>query len=155
MLLRTGDMPSSGGITATVLLVSDLTDWIHGTGHGGIVPTAEAQRWTDTQTRYYHLVQGPGRRLELYLSRQRCPTEAQRLALAARDRGCSFPGCDAPAQRCQAHHVIEHQDGGPTSRWAGSHRQQRHTSRRWNGTTTVRSGEADQLPPPWRTRYVA
>ena len=35
-------------------------------------------------------------------------------ALAVRDGGCRFPGCDVPVSRCEAHHVIPWQHGGPT-----------------------------------------
>lgn len=35
----------------------------------------------------------------------RTPTRAQRRALAIRDGGCVFPGCDAHPHRCNAHHV--------------------------------------------------
>ena len=41
-------------------------------------------------------------------------TPDQRLALAARDGGCVFPGCDAPAPWTDAHHVVRAVDGGPT-----------------------------------------
>ena len=34
-------------------------------------------------------------------------TEGQRLAMIARDQGCSFPGCTAPPAWCQAHHVTD------------------------------------------------
>ena len=37
-----------------------------------------------------------------------------RTALIARDGGCAFPGCDAPAGWCDAHHVIEYAKGGRT-----------------------------------------
>ncbi|WP_020671785.1 HNH endonuclease signature motif containing protein [Amycolatopsis nigrescens] len=37
---------------------------------------------------------------------QRLATPAQRRALAIRDGGCAFPGCDAPPQRCTAHHIV-------------------------------------------------
>jgi hypothetical protein len=37
---------------------------------------------------------------------QRLATPAQRRALAIRDRGCAFPGCDAPPQRCTPHHIV-------------------------------------------------
>lgn len=35
----------------------------------------------------------------------RTATPHQRRALAARDGGCVFPGCDAPPSRCHSHHV--------------------------------------------------
>jgi hypothetical protein len=38
----------------------------------------------------------------------RFATAHQRRALAARDRGCTMPGCTMPPEWCQAHHVIEH-----------------------------------------------
>lgn len=41
-------------------------------------------------------------------------TAAQRLALARRDHGCSFPGCTIPPQWCEAHHIVEWSLGGPT-----------------------------------------
>ncbi len=36
-------------------------------------------------------------------------TAPQRIALAARDGGCMWPGCDRPPQYCEAHH-IDHWD---------------------------------------------
>ena len=44
----------------------------------------------------------------------RLATARQRRALEVRDGGCSFPGCDAPASWCQAHHIVHWADGGPT-----------------------------------------
>ena len=38
-----------------------------------------------------------------------------RQALSLRDRGCVFPGCDAPDTRCEAHHLVPWWAGGPTS----------------------------------------
>ena len=42
-------------------------------------------------------------------------TRGQRLALMARDKGCSFPGCTVPATWCDAHHVVHWVHGGRTS----------------------------------------
>ena len=39
---------------------------------------------------------------------------AQRNALAVRDGGCVFPGCDRPLTWCDAHHLWHWVDGGPT-----------------------------------------
>ncbi|UCZ63093.1 HNH endonuclease signature motif containing protein [Mycolicibacterium phocaicum] len=52
----------------------------------------------------------------LYLGRAaRTASTAQRLALFARDLGCTRPNCTAPASRSQAHHVNTNwRDDGPT-----------------------------------------
>lgn len=39
----------------------------------------------------------------------------QRIALFARDGVCQHPGCNVPACRCEAHHVVPWSRGGPTS----------------------------------------
>jgi len=41
-------------------------------------------------------------------------TRRQRLALAARDGGCRFPGCDRPPSWTEAHHIIPWSHGGST-----------------------------------------
>jgi hypothetical protein len=45
----------------------------------------------------------------------RLVTPAQRKALIHRDKGCVYPGCDRPADWCDAHHLREWiRDGGST-----------------------------------------
>ena len=44
--------------------------------------------------------------------RRRLVTPGQRLRLAARDRGCTIPGCTVPATWCDAHHVVPWALGG-------------------------------------------
>jgi hypothetical protein len=44
---------------------------------------------------------------------QRYVTEAMRLALNARDKGCVI--CGAPPSMCDAHHIVHWAEGGPTS----------------------------------------
>jgi hypothetical protein len=44
----------------------------------------------------------------------RLATPAQRRALAIRDGGCVFPGCDRPVGWCDAHHVVAHRLAGRT-----------------------------------------
>ena len=45
---------------------------------------------------------------------QRTFTTRQRTALAARDGGCRFPGCDRPASWTEAHHITPWAQGGRT-----------------------------------------
>jgi hypothetical protein len=45
---------------------------------------------------------------------QRLFSARQRRLLAARDRGCRFPGCHRPPAHTDAHHVIPWLAGGPT-----------------------------------------
>ncbi|MDQ2845058.1 MAG: HNH endonuclease [Actinomycetota bacterium] len=45
---------------------------------------------------------------------QRLFTSAQLKALWLRDKPCTFPGCEAPAHWCAAHHLVHVIDGGPT-----------------------------------------
>lgn len=45
---------------------------------------------------------------------QRLFTRRQRIALAARDGGCRFPGCERPPSWTEAHHIVPWQEGGGT-----------------------------------------
>jgi hypothetical protein len=45
---------------------------------------------------------------------RRLASAAQRRALAVRDGGCVIPGCDAPVEWSDVHHVIPWRDGGRT-----------------------------------------
>ena len=45
---------------------------------------------------------------------RRHPTDKERRALDQRDQGCVFPGCDAPANWCHAHHITPYRVGRTT-----------------------------------------
>ncbi|MDR6414470.1 DUF222 domain-containing protein [Pseudarthrobacter sulfonivorans] len=47
-------------------------------------------------------------------------TPAQRLALTARDQGCTFPNCTIPAPWCEAHHITYWSHNGPTNTGNGA-----------------------------------
>ena len=44
----------------------------------------------------------------------RVPSAPMRRAIALRDRGCTFPGCDRPPNWCHAHHLVHWIHGGAT-----------------------------------------
>ncbi|GAA4022068.1 HNH endonuclease signature motif containing protein [Allokutzneria multivorans] len=56
-----------------------------------------------------------GKNVPLNLGRsKRTASPGMRTALAVRDKGCAFPGCDRPPAWTEAHHVVHWLDGGPT-----------------------------------------
>jgi len=60
------------------------------------------------------VLNGAGEVLDLGQSRRSVNT-ALRRALALRDGGCAFPGCEAPPQWTDAHHIVNWSEGGSTS----------------------------------------
>jgi hypothetical protein len=83
--------------------------------------------------------------------RQRIFTEQQRLALMARDLGCSFPLCDSTPLHTEAHHIVEHQAGGATSTDNGTllcgHDHTNFHAMGWNNITI--NGVPWWIPPTW------
>ncbi len=82
----------------------------------------------------------------------RLASRAQRRALAARDRGCIVPGCGAPPDACDAHHVQHWADGGPTdlgnlALLCGSHHTAVHAGV-WS-VTMGHDGIPEVVPPRW------
>ena len=59
------------------------------------------------------LVDGDGNPLNLGRT-SRVFTAKQRMALAARDGGCRWTGCERPASYCEAHHIDPWEEGGHT-----------------------------------------
>jgi hypothetical protein len=44
-------------------------------------------------------------------------SDIQKLVIRLRDGYCRFPGCNAPAERCEIDHVVPYDTGGPTDLW--------------------------------------
>src|SRR3546814_13707991 len=66
---------------------------------------------------HYLVVYEDHREVPMYVGRaKRLATPGQRIVLYARDRGCTKPGCTAPAYWCQVHHADKDWvDGGETN----------------------------------------
>ncbi|MCW0212426.1 MAG: HNH endonuclease [Pseudonocardia sp.] len=82
---------------------------------------------------------------------QRLASRAQRRALAQRDGGCAFPGCEVPPQWCDAHHLRHWVDGGATdldnlALLCGRHHRMLH-EQEW--TITMSGGFPVFHPPRW------
>src|SRR5690242_12726645 len=117
-LLRAGTLPDAGGTPATVLLTVTLEQveartGLATTGHGGVISVPQALRIAAEADIMPIVLSDAGGILGYGLTRRTAST-GQRRALAARDRGCSFPGCDRPPDWCETHHVIPWVDGGRT-----------------------------------------
>jgi hypothetical protein len=82
---------------------------------------------------------------------QRLFTRYQRIALAVRDRGCIWPGCDRPPAWCEAHHITAWKNLGPTNLDNGCllcsfHHHLAHQGE-W-AIVMAADGVPDVIPPP-------
>ena len=118
-VLRTGDLPDSGGTPATVIITMTLNDLEARAGqatteHGGGITIAEALRIA-AEADVIPVVLNDAGGIIAHGRTRRTASPAQRFALTARDGGCSFPGCDTPPAWTQAHHIVAWADGGLTN----------------------------------------
>ena len=153
-LLSSGALPSAGGTPATVLLTMSLDQLEARTGlvttaHGGTVSVGDALRIAGEANVVPVVIGKQG--VLAYGQHRRIATSGQRLALAARDRGCTFPACDAPASWTQVHHVLDWQSGGRTDLAnmclvCGYHHRE-FAKRGW--TVTMPDGRPWWIPPAW------
>jgi hypothetical protein len=78
---------------------------------GRPLPVAAAGVWGCDPDLWAFVVDDMGVPLDVGHVR-RFATPAQRRAVAVRDGGCVFPGCDRPVDRCDVHHVVPFPHGG-------------------------------------------
>jgi hypothetical protein len=71
-------------------------------------------------------------------------SDIQKLVIRLRDGYCRFPGCNAPAERCDIDHVVPYDAGGPTDLWdlgpLCKHHHQMKTGGYWHIITSHRNG---------------
>ena len=63
----------------------------------------------------HRVITGPGSSILDFGHETRLVSENLFLALVARDQHCRWPGCSIRATWCDAHHIIEWTEGGPTT----------------------------------------
>jgi len=143
LVLRSGKLPDAGGVATTIVLTMTTEqytamttptvaadqdaagarghpprapgDHLVRTGHGALLHTDTA-RLLLGDAQIQPVVLDSVKRIHAYGSTHRLFTAAQRLAMAARDGGCSLPGCTVTPAWCQAHHIREYtRQHGPTN----------------------------------------
>jgi hypothetical protein len=138
MLLRSGALGDCNGVSTTILFTMTAdqaaTGGLARSGHGASVPVQDVLA-NIGDARVFPVIlddtepsTGPpltpasvsdlfakARPVAAYGTTHRIFTEGQRLAMIARDQGCSFPGCTVGPTWCEAHHVTEWQIGKRTS----------------------------------------
>ncbi|MBF6180442.1 HNH endonuclease signature motif containing protein [Nocardia otitidiscaviarum] len=110
---------SHRGVPVSVVLTMSLTDVQAGTGYahtasGSVMSVRDALRMAEGTYPLLMLFDGKGLPLHLGRGRYRLASPWQRLACIAADRGCTRPGCEAPATMCAVHHMVPWLRGGRT-----------------------------------------
>jgi hypothetical protein len=107
-------------LEAEIMVLSDHTTLTHGlhdhsvceTASGAILPPETIRRLC-CSGRIVPIILVDG--VPINVGRdQRLANRAQRRALRAIYRSCGFPGCETPFHRCDIHHVLPWELGGPT-----------------------------------------
>ncbi len=117
-ILSSGVLGSHRGLPVTAIITLSLRQLeeesgVVTTATGGLVPIRDALRMLEQAHPVLALFDHNGRPLHLGWAK-RLASADQRLALIAASRGCTRPGCDAPATLTAVHHIREWRDGGPT-----------------------------------------
>ena len=114
------DLPDTGGLPTMLILTATVTDVEAGSGfaatpHGGLIPIGSALDLVGSGS-VTSVLFTPHGGIHDYGHTKRIVPPAMRLALIARDKGCTVPGCDRPPAYTEAHHIDEYvADNGPTS----------------------------------------
>jgi len=178
-LLRSGSLPPAGGVPVTVLAtttITELTTAANAAAAATIAATAAQSGGRGAGRAGGVAVLGHGQPVSVarllalageaevipvifhdrggvlaYGRGRRLASRGQRLALAARDGGCCFPGCDRPAAWTEVHHVIEWAAGGSTdldNQCLLCRYHHRHFAPAgWQ--VRITDGVPEWIPPPW------
>ena len=145
------------GLPATMLVTVPLETLRTGTGSASIAGvdtpiSAGTARRLACQANIIPVVLGGASEVLDVGRSSRLFTRGQRLAMAVRDRGCTWPGCEAPPGWCEAAHAKNPwHAGGKTNLADGallcSYHHHRLDNDGW--TLDVRDGVPWFIPPPW------
>lgn len=155
LALRAGELPTSGGLPATVLITMTAEQFETGTGlastsYGQKLTVDQALRIADEAAIGWIVHSSKGGVLN-YGTTRRVATDKQTLALIARDKGCAFPGCADPPEWTEKHHIVSWRQGGSTDLdnlcLLCDHHHDRIDTGGWQ--VTMRDGLPWFTPPAW------
>ena len=111
-------MPQHGGLAATLTINLDYETLKQGIGTallstGDDMSASQARRFACNAQLLPTVLDGKSKTLDLGLSK-RLHSRYQRIAIAKRDKGCVWKGCDRPPSWCEVHHPQWWSRGGPT-----------------------------------------
>ncbi len=114
-LLASGELGQHNGLPATIIVSTTLKELEAGsgkalTGGGSVLPMSEVIRLAG-RAHHYLAIFDRGKAIALYHTK-RLASPGQRIALYAKEGGCTRPGCDVPGYWTEVHHVDE---------WAATH----------------------------------
>jgi uncharacterized protein DUF222 len=154
-LLRSGELPACNGVAATIVLTmteqqAETRTGLVTTGHGALISVEQALTLAG-DARLMPVVLTRTRGITAYGDSHRIFTEGQRLAMIARDQGCSFPGCSVGPAWCQAHHITDFAVSKRTSVDDGTllcgYHHREHPNLDW--TCQMINGTPHWTPPHW------
>ncbi len=155
--MSTKDLPMSGGVRPQMVVTMRL-DWLEEKVRTGYTDwdgeaTASLLRQLSCDAELIPVVlNGESIPLDYGRSVRTAPPPLRR-ALAVRDKGCAFPGCDRPPAWTEAHHVLHWtQHRGPTDLGnmvlLCSHHHHVIHEEDWK-IVFAEDGRPDFIPPPW------
>ncbi len=152
-LLASGELGQHNGLPTSIIVTTTLQDLEAGagkalTGGGTLLPMSDVIRLAN-HAHHYLAIFDNGKALALYHTK-RLASRAQRIVLYAKDRGCSFPGCDVPGYLCEVHHCDPYATNpvtdvnGLTFACCPNHKL---AEQGWT-TRKNRHGQTEWIPPP-------
>ena len=152
-LLMSGKLGQHNGLPVSIIVTTTLKDLEAATGKaltggGTLVPMSDVIRMA-SHAHHYLAIFDRAKPLALYHTK-RLASPAQRIMLCGKERGCTMPGCDAPAYHSQVHHV---------QGWTNTHRtdindltlacgpNHKLADQGWTTRKNAR-GDTEWIPPP-------
>jgi hypothetical protein len=107
-VLASGELGQHNGLPATIIVSTTLKELEAAsgralTGGGTLLPISDVIRLAG-HAHHYLAIFDKGKAIALYHTK-RLASPGQRIALYAKEHGCTRPGCDVPGYRSEVHHV--------------------------------------------------